>query len=59
MDGQIYNEKIDKIMKTKIDRGYERIGLRKNKKCYFKQIHRLLAETFLENPKQLSNYRSY
>ena len=40
-----------KILKPKIDKyGYFRIGLTKNNKQKFYQVHRLVAETFIPNP---------
>lgn len=41
-----------KELKKQIDKdGYETIGLRKDNKLYIKKVHRLVAETFIENPK--------
>ena len=41
-----------KELKKQIDKdGYETIGLRKNNKLYVKRVHRLVAETFIQNPK--------
>ena len=48
--GNIYSIKSKKYLKPKIDKdGYLTIHLCKNGKNYYKSIHRLLAETFIEN----------
>lgn len=43
--------RIIKLVPRKSTRGYLQIGLVKNRKYYSKKIHRLVAETFLPNPK--------
>ena len=42
-----------KILSPNILRGYKRIGLYKNGKGKYLQIHRLVAETFIPNPDNL------
>lgn len=42
------------ILKTRYDRGYEKIILRENNKRKVKYIHRLVAEAFILNP---NNYK--
>ena len=46
--------KVERIVKTKLDRGYEKIALSINGKRKIKYIHRLVAETFIPNP---NNYK--
>lgn len=49
-DGKIYSHRQKKFMKPKPHiQGYYRIGLTKNGKQKFYRIHRLVAETFIEN----------
>ena len=50
--GKIYHIK-EKIMKPKIDKGYYRIGLTKNKIRKYFAVHRLVAIAFIENPDNL------
>lgn len=38
-----------KNLKPVINLGYHRVTLRKDKKSYYKKVHRLVAEAFLEN----------
>lgn len=46
-----YRKMNGKIMKAKVDKyGYFRIGLTKDKKQKFYQVHRLVAQTFIPNP---------
>lgn len=55
-DGNVYSRnyrgtgRIKKIKPQKDQKGYLRVVVYKNKKMYFKPIHRLVAETFLPNP---------
>ena len=49
-DGVIINTNTGKELKPKIDKGYYRIGLSKNKKEKFFRLHRLIALTFIPNP---------
>lgn len=42
-----------KILKTRIHKDYVVIQLSEHNKCTSKQVHRLVAETFLENPNNL------
>ncbi len=54
MEGLVYNDKRDTFLKTRISKngnGYFRIELSKNNKSYQKQLHRILAEAFIDNPK--------
>lgn len=53
-DGQVLNYKTQKFMKQRQDKdGYYRLSLTKDGKQYTRFIHRLLAETFIPNPKNL------
>ena len=48
----MYNYKRDgnNILKPKIKKGYYQIGLRKDNKRKWFSVHRLVAETFIDNP---------
>ena len=48
--GQVRNKKTGCILKPHLNKGYSIYCLQKEKKSYRKSAHRLLAETFLENP---------
>lgn len=53
-DGQVFNYKTQKFMKQRQDKdGYYRLSLTKEGKQYTRFIHRLLAEAFIPNPKNL------
>lgn len=55
-DGRIYSIKKDKFLNigNHLDgRGYREVRLWKDGKRYYKHLHRLLAEAFLENPHNL------
>lgn len=53
-DGQVFNYKLQKFMKQRFDRdGYLRTNLSKKGKQYTVFVHRLLAEAFIPNPKNL------
>lgn len=55
-NGNIYSLKSKKILKKRIDeKGYYKIGLRKNNKIYTKQIHILVMETYSNEIKK-ENY---
>lgn len=48
--GNVYSYISDKILKPNIDRnGYARVPLYKNGRKQYKQIHRLVAELFIDN----------
>lgn len=53
--GRIYSKKRNTCLKVKrlVGRGYYQIRLSKNGKYYYKNLHRLIAETFLPNPNNL------
>lgn len=53
--GRIYSRKRRACLKVKrlAGRGYYQVRLSKNGKYYYKNLHRLLAETFLPNPDNL------
>lgn len=52
--GNVYSIVTNKILKPNVDRnGYARVPLYKNGIKQYKQIHRLVAEAFLENPDNL------
>jgi len=57
VDGKIYSTKrtkVPKLLKTPRDRyGYFKITLLQNGIRYYKTVHRLVAETYLENPNNL------
>lgn len=53
-DGQVYSKKVKRFLKGKIDNsGYQVYSLIINGKQKMLYAHRLVAETFLENPKNL------
>jgi hypothetical protein len=51
--GRVMNYKTEKILKLNPhhNRGYLKVGLRKNGKQYTINVHRLIARTFIPNPK--------
>lgn len=55
--GRIYSKKRRACLKVKrlAGRGYYQIRLSKNGRYYYKNLHRLIAETFIPNP---DNYRT-
>lgn len=55
-EGQIWSYKSQKFLKPADNGcGYLMVGLRKNGERHPKKIHRLIAETFLPNPEELSD----
>lgn len=56
-DGEIrkvHGRRAPMIMTPKLDKdGYYELGIRKNEQKYYKRVHRLVAETYLENPDNL------
>lgn len=53
-NGKVWSYKSKKYLSACIDgSGYLFVALRKNKKTYFKKIHRLVAEAFIQNPYKL------
>lgn len=43
-----------RIIKTRMDRdGYHELGLHKENKTYFRKLHRLVANEFIDNPLNL------
>lgn len=54
-DGKVWSLKHGKMkeLKPKTDRGYLRVGLWNNGRRVFKLIHRLVAESFIDNPDNL------
>lgn len=54
-NGNIYDTKYNnrKICQWIDNTGYCQCNLYKNKKRYFKRVHKLVAETFIENPENL------
>lgn len=49
--GNIYSKRFKKLLNPKHNHdGYLRIQIWKNNKCEFVSVHRLVAETFIENP---------
>lgn len=55
-DGRVFSDKQSKLKELKIqcsNKGYYMIGFKKNKKQYFKSIHRLVAEHYINNPYSL------
>ena len=52
--GECYITINEKILKKRIDKyGYERVMLYKHGKSKLKQVHRLVAEVFIDNPDNL------
>lgn len=51
--GNVFNAKRNKKLKTQKYNGYLYVGLHKNGKVKLKTVHRLVAETFLQNPNGL------
>jgi len=49
-NGEIRNDKTERIMKWRFDGEYYRVGLRKNGKQTFYNIHRLVGKYFIPNP---------
>ena len=50
-DGRVWSKKRNKWLKPVVnDLGYYQVSLRKNRKTFIKRIHRLVAETFIDNP---------
>ena len=54
-DGRVFNTKFNRELKTFNNRktGYMQLMLHKNGNKYNKRVHRLVAEAYLENPKDL------
>ena len=53
--GQIWSIRRKKLLRPKIDRyGYMVVGLSVGGKVYHKTIHRLVAQTFIDNPLNLT-----
>lgn len=48
--GDIRNKHTTKILSPKIDRGYERVVLYDKGVRNMKQVHRIVAESFIDNP---------
>ena len=49
--GEVRNNKTGKLMKqNKNEKGYLRLGLRKNGKTKYMRVHRLVAQAFIPNP---------
>ena len=49
-DGRVYSCKRKTLLKIQINKGYQQVILYKDKVRYNKNIHRLVAEHFIENP---------
>jgi hypothetical protein len=52
-DNEVFSNKsgvLIKLKKTITNQGYLKVSLHKNKKKYFKLVHRLIAEAFIPNP---------
>ena len=56
-DGRVFYGMIRKLRTDK--HGYLYVGLTKNRKQVMKKVHRLVAESFLENPLNKKNGESY
>jgi hypothetical protein len=53
--GQVWSRRKQKILRPKIDRyGYKVVCLSVGGKCYHKTVHRLVAQTFIPNPLNLT-----
>lgn len=48
--GIVRNVNTNKTLKTKTDRGYERVMLYNHSGKFMKSVHRLVAESFIDNP---------
>lgn len=54
--GEVRNIKTNRLLKiSKNTNGYYKVNLRKDKKQYCVQIHRLVATTYIPNPNNLPN----
>ena len=49
-NGEIYSKIRNRLLKSKMNKGYIKICLRKNNKGYTKTLHRLLGIQYLPNP---------
>ena len=49
-NGEIYSKIRNRLLKSKMNKGYIKICLRKNNKGYTKTLHRLLCIQYLPNP---------
>lgn len=54
-NGDVYSMKSKKLMKPYILKGYKRVNIRNNTFVGTKNIHNLMAETFLEIPTNIEN----
>lgn len=52
-DGHIYNEKGHKISEWVVNTGYYQVQLHREGKVHYKYVHRLVAETLIDNPEGL------
>lgn len=50
-DGQIYSAKTNRYLTQTTTRGYKQVITYNNKKPKIHYVHKLIAETFIENPK--------
>lgn len=49
-DGRIRNIHTGRILKTRVDeKGYENVSLRKDNRSHTERVHRLMADTFMDN----------
>lgn len=54
-DGKVYSTKTDKFFNpSKTKDGYLKVALRGNGKSYYFRVHKLVAMTYLDNPKGLT-----
>lgn len=54
--GRVYSEKRNIFMKLKVDKnGYKQIRLSNENKKYYFQVHRLVAEAFIQPRKQTTS----
>ena len=51
MEGEVMSFRRNKKLKSKIDKGYERVALSNNNQRKFFPVHRLVAIAFIPNPK--------
>lgn len=51
--GNIKSVRSGKLLKQRLDRGYKKIGLVKNKKQVFFRVHRVVAKAFIDNYSEL------
>ena len=51
--GKVYNKENKELCQWIDNVGYKQVNVRKDKKKYYKRVHRLVAEAFIPNPDNL------